>query len=100
MGGSGTPNVNRALTNLFKRPGQPQAVGIPSVLGFAEPLYLRTMQGAAIYDISAPDQPQEIHTLSAPGWYENTAASLNLMARYDCARHVIDLYEVAAWHTV
>ena len=100
MGGSGTPNVNRALTNLFKRLGQPQAVGIPSVLGFAEPLYLRTMQGAAIYDISAPDQPQEIHTLSAPGWYENTAASLNLMARYDCARHVIDLYEVAAWHTV
>jgi hypothetical protein len=100
LGGVGTPNLRRALAELFNRQGHAQAVGSPRVLGFAETLYLRTTQCAAVYDISAPDQPQEIHTLSAPGWYEDTAASLNLMARHDRARQTIDLYEVAIRHTV
>jgi len=100
LGGAATPNLTRALANLVSRLGHPQAVGNPRVLGFAETLYLRTAHGAAVYDISAPDQPQEIHTLSAPGWCEDTAASLNLMARHDRARQTIDLYEVAARHTV
>ena len=100
MGGRCTANVTRAITSLLQRLGQPHAVGIRGVSGFSEALYFRTAQGAAIYDISDPDQPQEIHTLSIPGWYEDTAASLNLMARHDRARHVIDLYEVAARHTV
>jgi hypothetical protein len=100
LGGRSIPNLIRALTNFFNGLRHPHAVGGPHVPGFAETLDLRTTQSAPVYDISAPDQPQEIHTLSIPGWYEDTAASLNLMARHDRARHVIDLYEVAARHTV
>ena len=100
MGGPCTPNFIRALASLVQRLGQPHAVGIRSVSGFAEVMYFRTAQGAAIYDIAAPDQPEEIHSLATPGWYEDTARSLNLMARHDRARHAIDLYEVAGRHTV
>ena len=100
VGGSSTPNITKALEHLFDRLGGAHAIGIPSVLGFVETLYLRTAQGAAIYDISVPERPQEIHTLSSPGWYEDTAATQNLMARHDRARHVIDLFEVAARHTL
>ena len=95
IGGTSTPNVTRAIANLVPRLGKPHAVGIRTVLGFANALYFRTAEGAAVYDIADPDQPEEIHSLSAAGWYEDTAASLKLMARYDRLRHVIDLYEVA-----
>ena len=100
VGGEGTPNITKALAHLFDRLGNAHAIGIPSVFGFVETLYLRTEQGAAIYDISVPEQPQEIHALSSPGWYEDTAATQHFMARHDRARHVIDLYEVVARHIV
>lgn len=100
MGGTCTPDFTRAIANLVQRLGKPHAVGIRSVLGSAKALYFRTAQGATIYDIADPDQPEEMHSLSAPGWHEDTAASLSLMARHDRVRHAIDLYEVAARHTV
>ena len=100
VGSSGTPNITKALAHLFDRLGDAHAIGLPSVLGIVETLYLRTAHGAAIYDISVPEQPQEIHTLSSHGWYEVTAATRNLMARHDLARNVIDPFEVVARHTV
>ena len=78
VGGKGTPNITTALGHLFDRLGNAHAIGIPSVFGFVETLYLRTEQGAAIYDISVPEQPQEIHALSSPGWYQDTTAADNI----------------------
>ena len=100
MGGSATSTLARAIEDLVERIGRPHALGSPRVLGIAEALYLRTDHGVAVYDIAAPDGPREVHTLSGPGWFENTVASLNLMVRHDPERQVIDVYEVAARHTV
>ena len=88
-----------ALERLVAREDR-LAVGRPRILGFAETLYLRTGRGAAVYDVSAPAKPREIQTLSSQGWFENTATSRNLMARYDPQRHAVDLYEVADRHTL
>jgi len=100
MGGSPTSTLARAIEDLVERIGRPHALGSPRVLGIAEALYMRTDHGVAIYDIAAPDCPREVHTLSGPGWFENTVTSLNLMVRHDPERQVIDVYEVAARHTV
>jgi hypothetical protein len=100
IGGPCPANFIRALAGLVERLGEPLAVGIRNLSGFAEALYIRTAKGAAIYDITTPDKPEEIHSVSSHGWYEGTASSLNLMVRHDPARQVIDLYEVAARHIV
>lgn len=99
MGAAASEIPSKALDRLVPE-GEHQAVGRPRVLGFPETLYVRTHRGAAVYDISSPGEPREIHTLSSPGWFENTATSRNLMARYDHHRHVVEIYEVAGRHTL
>jgi hypothetical protein len=99
-GGSAPTSLITAVERLVGHLGQVEAVGLRHLRGFAEALYLRTEAGAAIYDISIPENPQVVHTLSSSGWFENTATSSTLMARHDKARSEIDLYEVVARHTV
>lgn len=95
VGGSVSVALDRALERLVGQLGRAHALGSPRILGVAEALYLRTDRGASVYEVDAPEGPTEIHMLPAPGWYENTVASMNLLARHDRARQVVELYEVA-----
>lgn len=72
----------------------------PLDLGIAEALYLRTERGVSVYDISSPDDPQEIHAMTDPGWFENTARSRNLLVRHDSESQMVEVYEVAARCTI
>jgi len=95
-----TPTMLLALERLFAEHGHPDSVGAPRVVGVTETLYVRTKASTRVYDISNPEKPREIHTLVEPGWYEQTASGLNLMARYNRESQTIDLYEAAGRHTV
>lgn len=92
IGYARSENLHRALAILSDRLGRPEATGSPKVGGVAEALYLRTQEGAALYDISAGDEPRLMHTYNGPAWLENTTMGGRLLGRYDAAVGVIDLY--------
>jgi hypothetical protein len=92
--------IKKALSALLHGDEHRHVIGTRPVRGFAEILCLGTEQSAVVYDISTPDQPQEICSLSSAGRYEDSAATQNLMARYDRARSVVDLFEVVGRHVV
>ena len=100
IGGSVSVAMERALKRLVGQLGRAHALGNPRVLDVAEALYLRTDCGASVYDLGGPDAPHEIHVLPGPGWFENTVASMHVLARHNRARQVIELYEVAGRRTV
>jgi hypothetical protein len=68
------------------------AIGAPRVGGVARPLYVRTDEGARLYDASGPDEPRLMQTYAGPAWFEGTALGRRVMARHDPEAGVINLY--------
>jgi hypothetical protein len=96
VGGAPTPNLLRALEGLSDRNGPPEVVGSPRVGGITEALYVRTEQGAALFDVSDPEEPREMHTYQEPAWYEGIALGGALMARHDYYSNTVELYAAAS----
>ncbi len=88
-------NVRRALAILSDRIGRPEVIGSPKVGGFEETLYLRTREGAALYDISEGDEPRLVHTYNGPAWLEDTVMGGHLVGRHVAELGAIELYTAA-----
>lgn len=101
VGAAPTPNLLRALEQLQDRLGLlPEAVGSPRVGGIAETLYVRTKQGATLFDISGSEEPREIHVYEKPAWYEGVALGGTLMAEHNASLNVVELYAASAIKTL
>ncbi len=92
VGDSYSERLSRALEILSDRLGRPEVIGSPKIGSVAETLYLRTREGAELYDISDGDEPRLMHTYNGPAWHENTVMGGRLLGRYDAQTGFIDLY--------
>jgi hypothetical protein len=95
MGSTPGPNLLRALERIIDREGFPEVVGSPHVGGIPETLYVRTKAGARLFDVSSAEDPREMHTFDTPGWFECVALGGKILARYDDALGIIDLFTAA-----
>ena len=66
VGARASETAQRALKRIVERLGTPEAVGAPRLGGIREALYVRTKRGTATFDISNPDEPQQLHTYEQP----------------------------------
>jgi hypothetical protein len=89
------PNVFRALGRLLDRHGAPEVVGSPRLGGAKETLYVRSKNGATLYDISDDGEPREMHTYDQPAWFEGIAMGGRIVARHDSAAELIEIYVAA-----
>jgi hypothetical protein len=94
-----TPNLMRALERLQDRLGFAEAVGSPRVGGTRETLYVRTKQGAMLFDISNSEGPREIHLYEQPAWFEGVALGGNLLAEHNAEASTIELYAATVTRT-
>ena len=92
--------LEQHLARLRDRYGEPEALGRPRVGGVAEALYVRTRQGAMLFDLRRLGDAEPVHTYVDPAWFEGTSVRWNLMARHDAERGMVDLYRVTATESI
>jgi hypothetical protein len=95
MGERPTPTLLRAVDQLRSRFGEPIAIGRPRIAGIAEALYLRTGQDCALFDITDPDEPQEVLQFDGPAWLEGTALGGRLLASWNPLTSIVDIYRAS-----
>ncbi|MGC5327871.1 hypothetical protein [Brevibacillus sp. SYSU BS000544] len=95
-----TPRVSEMLKRVRPQLKEINTIGNPKVGGFKETLYLGSKQGGSLFDLSDPLKPREIQTFYSKPWFERTALSDRLLARYDPERGMIDIFEAIASRTI
>jgi len=95
VGAAPSANLLRTLGQHVDRHGVPEVVGSPRVAGAKETLYVRSKNGATLFDITDRDEPRVMHVYDQPAWFEDVAMGGKLVAKYEPRTEMIDIYVAA-----
>lgn len=84
------------LDTLRLEPEKVRTIGNPNLKGLRKALYVGLEKGGALFDISNPEKPREIQKYENKPWFEGTALSGRLLARYEPENNKIKIFEAIA----